>query len=200
MAKKLRVLIMAGNKRKEEKYLYMEQPSVAKLIHEAYEYSPIQGLLWDIVFNGGLRISEALAIKPSDVDFKSNKIKIHTLKQRSADVIIDEILFPNKIILICSKIVSAYRIKPNDKIFDMTRQWAWKMFKTFLKSCTISDKYSPHALRHSHGILVSEATKGDIVKIAKRLRHRSHNNAWRYMHLTDTTQQEIVDYINKIKR
>lgn len=191
---------MAGTKKKDERFLYMEQDEVSKLLKEAYNYHPIQGLLWDLVFNGGLRISEALYITPSHVDFKNNKIKIYTLKQKNHILKADEILFPARTITICYKIIQAYKIKPNSSLFNITRQWAWKTFKLLLKRSGLSNKYSPHALRHAHGILVAEATKGDIVKIARRLRHRNSANAFRYTHLTDNIQREVVDYLEKIRK
>lgn len=192
---------MAGTRKKAERCLYMDYEEANKFIQQAYNIDVIQGMLWDLVFTGGLRISEALLITPSDIDHKTNKIKIHTLKQRKDREQIDEILFPENTIAICKKIIDSYLIGNTDKIFEFTRQHAWNKFKIILKKANLNKLYSPHALRHAHGIQVAEATKGDLVKIARRLRHKNLSNAFRYTHLTDEIQKEVISFLdNKSKK
>lgn len=190
---------MSGNKRKPEKYLYLTPDEANTFICAAYNIRYKIGLLFDITFNGGLRISETLAIRPCDINFNTNKISIKTLKQKR-DVGMIEILFPSDTIIMCKKIIEHYNIGNDKYVFSYTRQWAWKLFKQVLRKCNFSELYSPHALRHAHGIAVCEATGGNIIKIAKRLRQASPKNAWRYVHLTDMDQKEVVDFLEKIKK
>jgi integrase len=190
---------MAGNKTKPERFLYLQPEESKKFILAAYDYNPRIGLMMDITLNGGLRISETLNIKYTDIDFLTNKIKIKTLKRKTKDQIA-ELLFPESTIKICRKICEYFRLKPSEKLFPWTRQWAWKCFKEVLKKSKMSNRYSPHALRHAHGIIVAEITHGDPVKIAKRLRHSSLNYVYTYTHLTDGIQKEIIQGIEQMNK
>lgn len=173
-------------------------PEEANLfVIKAYDYNIRQGLLWDITLNGGLRISETLNICPCDINYIENKIKIKTLKRKKEYKV--DLLFPAKTILICKKIINHIIISSEDKLFPYTRQWCWKCFKKILLKAGLSDKYSPHALRHTHGIVISEITKGNTVSIAKRLRHSNLNYVGRYTHLTDKIQEEIIKGIENYK-
>lgn len=188
--------VMAGSRKKSERDLYMTLDETKIFISTAYAQNPIHGILWDITLNGGLRISETLSIRPRDIDYAANIIQIQTLKQKREVEKVD-ILFPARTIDILHKIILCYNIKPDKLVFDITRQYAWKIFKATCRKAKLSSEYSPHALRHAHGIMVSNAVQGDLVKIAKRMRHASPSNAWRYVHLSHQDQKEIVDYIEK---
>lgn len=191
---------MAGNKTKPERYLYLQPDEARKFIIAAYNYNPKVGLLFDITLNGGLRITEALNIKYSDLLFDQNKIVINTLKRREGKEQVVDMLFPEATMRICKKVTEHLLIEGDSLLFPHTRQWAWKCFKTVLKKCPLSILYSPHALRHAHGIMVAEITHGDPIKIAKRLRHSSLNHVYTYTHLTDNMQEEIVKGIEKMNK
>ena len=190
---------MAGNKKKPERFLYLQPDEARKFVIAAYQYNPRIGLMMDITLNGGLRISETLAIKISDVIFDRNQITITTLKRKTKAHVVD-LLFPEATIKICKKITDHLQLKDDDELFPYTRQWAWKCFKIILDRCKLSHLYSPHSLRHAHGIIVAEVTHGDPIKIAKRLRHASLQQVYTYTHLTDGIQEEIVKGIENMNK
>lgn len=189
---------MAGNKTKPERYLYMLNDEVDLFIKAAYSVTPKSGLLFSITLEGGLRISETLAIRVKDIMFEDNKIIIWSLKRSKHKK--EYLLFPSRVIRICRTIIKYYSLEQENRIFPYTRQYAWQLFKKICRKAGLSSKYSPHALRHNHGMVIAEITKGDPVKIAKRLRHSSLAYVGMYTHLTDEMQEEIVKGIEKIRK
>lgn len=191
---------MAGNKSKLEKYLFLLPQEALLVINMAYKIDITYGLMFDITFNGGFRISETLNLTPLDFNYPENKIYVNTLKQKK-----DKkntrvgILVPENTMRISRKFIEQFKIKDTEKIFPFSRQWAWKKFKSVCIKVGLSSLYSPHALRHAHGLAVRDACGGDLTKIANRLRHSNANNAYKYIHLLDTDQQDIVSYLEKIK-
>jgi integrase len=189
---------MAGNKKKPEEFLFLQPDDAKKFLVAAYKYDVRKGALMDVMLNGGLRVSEALSIKAEDISQTENKIRITCLKKRDLQFI--DLLYPSSTMNICRKLIKYLELKPSDRLFPWTRQWAWKCFKKILSICNLSRLYSPHALRHAHGIMIAEITKGDHIKIAKRLRHSSVKYVYTYTHLTDQIQKEIVEGIEKIMK
>lgn len=190
---------MAGNKSKDERYLYMLPDEVFKLLDTAYEYDKFYGVLFEVTFYGGLRISETLMIRPMDIIPDKNEIRIFTLKQKDKNKLKQvSLLFPEKTIENLKNIINSSATQES-RIFNITRQQAWSVFKKMLIFSELSEEYSPHALRHAHGIIVSKITSGNVVNIAKRLRHSSLNYVSKYTHLTDEMQKEIIEGMEKLK-
>lgn len=182
--------------KKPEKFLYMTPDDARRFVAHSYKFNAQIGLMFDITFNGGFRISETLNICISDIDFPKNVIHIKTLKQK---IVMEkaEVLMPERLIRLCRQFIEFHALKSSDRLFPFTRQWAWQCFKKILRICKMNHLYSTHALRHAHGIMVSNATRGDLVKIAKRLRHSSVKSAWKYVHLSMVDQKEIINYMEK---
>ena len=187
---------MAKNER--DKYLLKEE------YKRFIENTPEQyKLFWKIVFNAGLRISEGLNLTVSDILWEENKLLIATLKRKGHPV------FP---IIISKDLIDELRIyisgsmwkNPaiNGRIWKYSRQFAWKIFKSICKKAGLNSKYSPHAFRHAHGVLISDVTNGDIVQIQKRLRHSNIKSSEFYIHVSEKRQKElsekIEEYLNAI--
>lgn len=188
---------MAGNKRKEEKFLYLLPKEAIDFIEKSYKIKNNNGLFWEIIFYGGLRISEGLNIIPNDIQSQNNIIMIKTLKQKKEKK--DYVLYPKEIVEKLIMYIDKNKISKNKLIFPFSRQWAWKQFKTVLHQMGLSNLYSPHSLRHAHGLAVRDATH-DPMAVAKRLRHRSLKNTTFYMHLTEEDNQKIINYLKEIKK
>jgi integrase len=202
-----------------------------KFIYAAYEWKPIQGLLWDLIGNGGFRISEALLLRPMDFNWDESIIYITTLKQKNmgslygnpeifkgrdvvpkttafsldvarahmdpSKIIVIPIMMPHKTMEIARKIINLMDLKKDEHIFKMARIWAWRCFKVISKKAGLSELYSPHALRHCQGIMAANVFKGDIVKVAKRMRHRNPNNVYRYVHLLQIDEKQMIEYLEQ---
>ncbi|MBT9174573.1 MAG: Tyrosine recombinase XerC [candidate division WS2 bacterium] len=176
--------------RKEERYLYLLPEEWKVIVNTTLTFSIKYGLLWDLIGYSGLRISEALFITPKDFDFKNNIIRVLTLKQREKKF--DYVKLPKGIMDILKSYISSNNIQPTHKLWDISRQSAWKMFKKCLKLSNLDKRFTIHGLRHCQGIMVAEITKGDVIKITKRLRQKTVAMALRYTHLTEKINNEIV--------
>lgn len=89
----------------------------------------------------GVRITEAINIKRSDIDFKNYLIKIRWLKSRKYS----ERMIPMHPSLknILELFVAALR--QDDKVFPFTRQRGWQITQQYLQG-------NPHKLRHSFAV------------------------------------------------
>lgn len=148
-------------------------------------------LFWRIIFNAGLRISEGLNISINDIIYNENKLLIKTLKRKNHPII--PIIIPEDLI----QDLKLYIIKneSSDKIFNFSRQFAWKLFKSICKKSNLNPKYSPHALRHAHGVMIADITNGNMVEIKNRLRHSSIKSTEFYIHVSEKKQKELVNNI-----
>ena len=148
-------------------------------------------LFWEIIFNGGLRISEGLSITVKDILFSENKILIKTLKRKKHPII--PLIMPSK--LIAELKVYIFKNEITDKLWNFSRQFSWKLFKQICKKADLNPKYSPHAARHYHGILIADITGGDVVQIQHRLRHSSIASTQFYIHCSEAKQIELIQKI-----
>lgn len=175
-------------KNERDKYLLKEE--YLRFIN----YTPEQfKLFWKVVFNAGLRISEALSIMPKDILWNENKILITTLKRKGRPVI--PVIVPKDIIVELKIYITNKAVK--SLIWPFTRQYAWQIFKTICKKAELNPKYSPHALRHAHGVMISDITNGNMVAIKDRLRHSSIKSTEFYVHCSEEKQKELANKINE---
>ena len=94
----------------------------------------------------GVRITEALAIRPMDLSNKKLLIQGKGAKQRTLDITSEmEKLLRNYL---------RYRVIKNDElIFSLTRQGAWFIIRDTARKNDITKKISPHTFRHSFATL-----------------------------------------------
>ena len=150
-------------------------------------------LFWEIVFNAGLRISEALNITINDILYEENKIFITTLKRKDHPII-PVIISKNLIESIKEHLWKNPAV--SGRIWKFSRQYAWKMFKSICVKAGLNSKYSPHALRHAHGVMISSITNGNMVEIKNRLRHSSTRSTEFYIHVSEERQQQLSKKID----
>lgn len=150
-------------------------------------------LFWEVVFGAGLRISEALSITMNDIIFEENKILITTLKRKNHPII--PIIVSNDIICRIGNMRKNAEIC--GRIWKFSRQYAWKMFKFICVKAGLNPKYSPHALRHAHGVMISTITNGNMVEIKNRLRHSSTRSTEFYIHVSEERQQQLSKKIDE---
>jgi len=165
------------------------------LLDYIYHCNVEHGLMIEIIGNGGLRVSEVLELTPKDFDYDSNMIIVTTLKRKGHPKI--PIKYPVRIMTLMQKYISIIKIKDNEKIFKISRQGIWKMFKKYCKVLKLSKFYTIHSLRHMHGTLVSEATNGNRDTVRSRLRHKSSATADIYTHLTDGQTDKIINKLEE---
>src|SRR3990167_2025230 len=178
---------------KNERDRYMLKEEYKRFIENTPEQYK---LFWKIVFNAGLRISEGLNLRATDILWEENKLLIATLKRKGHPII--PIIIPKDLIeelRIYIKESGSIWKNPviNGRIWKFSRQFCWKIFKSICRKSELNPKYSPHAARHFHGVMISSITNGNMVEIKNRLRHSSIKSTEIYVHLSEKRQKELSD-------
>ena len=177
--------------KKSERDKYLLKEEYKKFISN----TPEQYILfWEIVFNAGLRISEALNITINDIMYEENKILITTLKRKDHPII-PVIISKNLIESIKEHLWKNPAV--SGRIWKFSRQYAWKMFKSICVKAGLNPKYSPHAFRHAHGVMIADITNCNMAEIKQRLRHSNIRSTEFYVHVSEKKQKELADNISK---
>lgn len=167
---------------------YLTSDEVRLLVEEARERRKGErdALLILVLFQTGLRISEALSLTPSKIEIfegrpalrfvgKGRKPRVVALPERLAD-----------------KFRSyAYQkgIKPDQKFFPINRQRAWQIIKEVAGRAGIAKRVYPHLLRHSDAIERLRQT-GNPKALQHHLGHSSPVMVMRY--LSTLTQEDSL--------
>jgi len=143
-------------------------------------------LLILVLFQTGLRISEALSLTPSHIESfegrpvlrvmgKGGKMRVVALPERLVDKLR----------------AYAYQkgIKPDEKFFPINRQRAWQIIKEASKRAGFSKNVYPHILRHSDAIERLRQT-GNPKALQHHLGHASPLMVMRY--LSTLTQEDSL--------
>lgn len=169
----------------EEVGLLLDYLRKQKTIHGRRDYVAIMTML-----SSGVRISELLSITPKkifvekmedgnlyglDIIGKGNKERDTILTEKTYKALQDYILRNN--------------IGENELIFNVEARTIEKNLKKYLKAVGLSDKYTPHKLRHTFATLLYE-NDVQIEEISKYLGHES----------TSTTTNFYVKISDKQKR
>lgn len=165
---------------------------------------PMSFYAFEILYWCGIRVGELLALTPSDFDFENRLLRINKSYQRikGRDVITDPktkksirtIKMPK---FLCEEIDEyikmLYGIKPNDRIFTVTKSFLHTEMKRGSKVAGVK-RIKIHGLRHSHiSHLIDLGFSA--VAIADRVGHESIDITYRYAHLFPSKQ---VDMANKL--
>jgi len=143
-------------------------------------------LLILVLFQTGLRISEALSLTPSHIESfegrpvlrimgKGGKMRVVALPERLADKL--------------RVYVYQNEIKQNEKFFPINRQRAWQIIKEVSKKAGVAKKVYPHLLRHSDTIERLRQT-GNPKALQHPLGHSSPIMVMRY--LSTLTQEDSL--------
>jgi integrase/recombinase XerD len=143
-------------------------------------------LLILLLFQTGLRISEALSITPESITVFEGYPVIHIIGKGK-----------KKRMIACPEVL-AYRIRSycyehkidnGEKVFDISRVQAWKMIKKAGKDAGIEKRIYPHLLRHSDAIERLRQT-GNPKALQHHLGHSSITMVMRY--LSTLTQEDAL--------
>ena len=176
--------------KKNERDFYVLKEEYKRFIEACpYQYE----LFWKVIFNAGLRISEGLLISKNDVLSDENKIIINTLKRKNHPKI--PVIISHDLI----KEIEQYVLDNNitDRLWNFSRQYAWKIFKSIGKKAGLNPRYSPHSFRHGHGLMIADITNGDVMRIKDRLRHASLKSTEYYLHISEQKQKELSNKIEE---
>ena len=91
-----------------------------------------------------------------------------------------------------------YKIKPDNRIFEITKYYLHHEMNRGAKAAGVK-RIRIHDLRHSHISLLIEMGFS-AVAIADRVGHESIDITYRYAHLFPSTQIDMANKLNELKR
>ena len=140
--------------------------------------------LIETLYDGALRISEALSLRPVDIQRTNSGYLLCVLGKGGRPGLVA--VSPSTVADLKSFILD-YRIADTDKIFDISRSGAFREIQNVYKASgvrmpsVIKDGVGLcHILRHS-GALARLAISGNPRELQVQLRHRSPSMTLRYM-------------------
>lgn len=160
-----------------------------------------------ILFWGGLRIGELLALTKKDFNFEECYISINKSFQRinRKDVITEPKTEKSKRLVYLAKPVmdkvelyveSRYGYPENARVFDKTKSFFSHRMVNGSKKAGVK-RIRIHDLRHSHVSLLIEMGFSPV-DIANRMGHENINITMRYAHMMPSKQVNMADKMTKL--
>jgi len=143
-------------------------------------------LLITLLFQTGVRISEALALTPAAISYFEGKPAMEIVgKGKKLRMVALPINLKDKLESY------AYRagIEPRMRFFEINRSRAWQMLNEVRKAAGIEKRVFPHLLRHSDAIIRLRKT-GNPKALQYHLGHNSPAMTLRY--LSTLTQEDAL--------
>ena len=200
----------AGNMGKEERreMTFWTSEEYHKF-SEAIMDKPLPFYAFEMLYWCGIREGELLALTPADFDFEKMTVSITKSYQRidGRDIITDPktpksvrtIKMPDFLSdEIQDFIGQIYGIKPNDRLFPITKHYLKHEMERGSKAAGVK-RIRIHDIRHSAISLLIEMGFS-AVAIADRVGHESIDITYRYAHLFPSTQNEMADKLSNIRR
>ena len=149
----------------------------------------------ELLFATGMRISELCALKPSDIDLKSNTVLIYGkgAKERIIQIGNPEVIsaldtyqraFENEI----NRCGYFFVNRTHNKLSDQSVRY---MITHYAQLAGIEQHITPHMFRHSFATLLLEQDV-DIRYIQRMLGHSSISTTEIYTHVSNAKQKEIL--------
>ncbi|MEM4722164.1 MAG: tyrosine-type recombinase/integrase [Candidatus Methanomethylicaceae archaeon] len=167
---------------------YLTPEEVRTLVDEAKKRRKGQrdSLLLEVLFQTGLRISEALKLTPSDIQrFEDGYVLQVVGKGRKPRLV----ACPPSLADRLKAYAYEFKIDPQTRLFPINRIRAWTIVKETAEACGFSKRVYPHLLRHSDAIYRLRAT-GNPKAIQLHLGHSSMAMTMRY--LSTLTMEDAV--------
>ncbi len=99
----------------------------------------------------GLRISEALALRPEDVQFEEGIVAVRCLKKRGT-VVVREVPAPPELLSALKGLAEGHE-DPQERFWLWSRVSAWRVVKTVLRAAGVrGDHAMPKGFRHGFGV------------------------------------------------
>ncbi len=159
-------------------------------------------LVYLLLFETACRIQEAREIRIKDMDFKSNKIKVTTLKQRRSAFRV--LVISDKLKAMILKHQLEKGLSPSDYILAqgpgqkaVSRQVVRQSMLRHCRDLGIEpDKAKPHTWRHTRAIQLLESGEIDVVRLKDFLGHRSLASTLIYVKFSNKQITEAVQRAN----
>jgi len=154
----------------------------------------------ELLYSCGLRVSELINLKISDLFFKESLIKVTGKgnKERFVPISNQSQIYINNYL---KKIRSTHKIKKgyedtlflNERGTILSRIMIYIILKQLTKKSNINKKIGPHTLRHSFATHLIE-NGADLITIQKMMGHESITTTERYLHVN---KKHLIDSMMK---
>jgi integrase/recombinase XerD len=163
-------------------------PEEVKLLAKATEGKRHgrDSLLILLLFQTGLRISEALSLTPSSIQRFEGKPVISVVGKGKK---LRMIAIPDRLVDRLKSYAYEKKLSPNDHFFPIKRSRAWQVIKTASLKAGINKCVYPHLFRHSDAIERLRQT-GNPKALQLHLGHSSTLMTMRY--LSTLTQEDAI--------
>jgi len=154
----------------------------------------------ELLYSCGLRVSELVNLKVSDLFFKESLIKV-TGKGNKERFVPISVLSQEYINNYLNEIRKHHKIKKNfeDTLFlnergtNLSRNMIFIIINKLKKQSNINKKIGPHTLRHSFATHLIE-NGADLITIQKMMGHESITTTERYLHVN---KKHLIDSLIK---
>ena len=200
----------AGNvSTSEKKEMQFWTQEEYKKFSEAIMDKPLAFYAFELLYWCGIREGELLALTSADFDFENSTLTINKSYQRlkGKDVITSpKTVKSNRTIkmpdFLCDEmrdlVSSLYDCKPTDRLFPVTKHFLKHEMERGCKDAGVK-RIRIHDIRHSAISLLIEMGFS-AVAIAERVGHESIDITYRYAHMFPSTQTEMADKLNNIRK
>jgi site-specific recombinase XerD len=189
--------VLGGNKQtyyidrpRKSKYLptVLSQNETIRLLKAASNLK--HKTILTLIYSGGLRVSEVINLKLTDIDFENNRIHIRKAKGKKDRYV--------QLAQVAKQLLKVYlkRINPEEYVFEGVYGGKYsatsiqKFIKKYATNAGITKTVTPHTLRHSFATHLLE--KGtDLRYIQHILGHNSSKTTEIYTHITQAGLKNI---------
>lgn len=166
---------------------------------------PVSYYIFQVLYWGGLRLGEMLALTPRDIDFKAKTISVNKTYHRSKGVdyvtspktpkSVRTILMPDFLVEELEEYLRLYKnTNPDQRIFTVSKGYVHREMARGIKEQDL-EKIRVHDLRHSHVSLLIDMGYS-AVSIAERMGHESIDITYRYAHMFPSVQKDMVNKLD----
>lgn len=143
----------------------------------------------ELLYASGMRVSELVSLNLSDVDIdggyvrcfgKGNKERMVPIYPQAAKIVDEYIKEDRKKLARSSEEKALFLNQRGDRL---TRQGLWQILKAYAKSAGLSNKVTPHTLRHSFATHMLSGG-ADLRSVQELLGHANISTTQIYTHLT----------------
>ena len=139
---------------------YLTQAEGKRFLKSARKLPRAEALFCLTIFFTGIRISEALALTPQDVDYSTRALRVHSLKKREKREF-RHLPVPDTLLSGLRKLAGD---KTEGRLWSFSRTTAWRLIKRVMDDCEITGIHATtKGLRHAFGV------RGALAKIPLNL-------------------------------
>ncbi|MES2801601.1 MAG: tyrosine-type recombinase/integrase [Bdellovibrionota bacterium] len=152
------------------------------------EDAPIQKALFNLLYGGGLRISEACNLRWKDIQLDQRRILVLGKGQKERLIIIPDT---------CNEALKAYQARNKNREFvfgdePLSSRKGYELIRTLGKQVGLMNPLHPHSLRHSFATHML-ASGTNLRTLQTMLGHESLQATEKYTHLNIDTLARIVE-------